>query len=398
MKFNQFLPLVAALVLGSSCAPLEGVHLPIAQQAGSQLHKRFDNSTASFAKTANLQFDIDGASKYYPGTNSYWISFMTNDADVDSTFATLQENGLKILRIWGFNDVNEKPQEGTVYFQSFAGSEPVINTGADGLERLDYVVKSAEKHGIKLIINFVNNWTDYGGMAAYMKFFGGAQSADASNNSAWYTSTEAQAQYKKYIEAVVSRFKTSPTVLAWELANEPRCKGCDTSVIFNWASETSKYVKSLDPNHLVTLGDEGFGLEGDGSYPYTYGEGVDFVKNLGIKELDFGTFHLYPKSWGVSNDWGNGWVESHGAACAAAGKPCLFEEYGTETDHCTVEQPWQKTAINTKAIAGDLFWQLGVDTSTGKTHDDGNTIYTNSEDWKCLVDNHGEAIAQRNGA
>ena len=34
----------------------------------------------------------------------------------------------------------------------------MINTGEYGLERLDYVVQSAEAHGISLIINFVNNW------------------------------------------------------------------------------------------------------------------------------------------------------------------------------------------------------------------------------------------------
>jgi mannan endo-1,4-beta-mannosidase len=46
-----------------------------------------------------------------------------------------------------------------VWFQSFvSGASPVINTGTYGLQRLDYVVESAEAHGISLIINFVNNW------------------------------------------------------------------------------------------------------------------------------------------------------------------------------------------------------------------------------------------------
>lgn len=35
----------------------------------------------------------------------------------------------------------------------------MINTGEYGLQRLDYVVQSAEAHGVSLIINFVNNWT-----------------------------------------------------------------------------------------------------------------------------------------------------------------------------------------------------------------------------------------------
>lgn len=79
----------------------------------------------------------------------------------------LQTSGHKILRVWGFNDVNSTPGSGTVWYQSLSGSTPTINTGANGLQRLDYVVKSAEAHGIKLIINFVNNWDDYGGIKAY---------------------------------------------------------------------------------------------------------------------------------------------------------------------------------------------------------------------------------------
>jgi mannan endo-1,4-beta-mannosidase len=127
---------------------------------------------------------------------------------------------------------------------------------------------------------------------------------------------------------VVSRYTRSAAVFAWELANEPRCNGCATSVITKWASDTSAYIKSLDSIHMVTLGDEGFGLKAgsDGSYPFSYSEGVDFEANLKIATLDFGTFHLYPNSWGTSYDWGNTWVTAHATACKAAGKPCLFEE------------------------------------------------------------------------
>jgi mannan endo-1,4-beta-mannosidase len=64
----------------------------------------------------------------------------------------------------------------------------VINTGSNGLERLDYVVQSAEAHNISLIFNFVNNWSDYGGMAAYISYYGLSSDVDA-----WYASSAAQA-------------------------------------------------------------------------------------------------------------------------------------------------------------------------------------------------------------
>lgn len=73
----------------------------------------------------------------------------------------------------------------------------------------------------------------------------------------------------------------------------------DRSVIYNWAASTSAYIKSLDSNHMVTIGDEGFGPDsaGDGSYPYQAGAGgYVWADTLSIPTVDFGTFHLYPDS------------------------------------------------------------------------------------------------------
>lgn len=69
---------------------------------------------------------------------------------------------------------------------------------------------------------------------------------------------------------------------------------------------------------------------------------------------------------GTSYTWANGWISAHGAACAAAGKPCLLEEYGVTSNHYSVEAPWQQTALDTEGVAGDLYWQYGDTLSTGK--------------------------------
>jgi mannan endo-1,4-beta-mannosidase len=233
------------------------------------------------------KFTIDGVTKYFAGTNSYWIGFLTNNADIDLTMSHVASAGLKIFRVWGFNDVNGAGNG--VYYQSHSSSGATINTGANGLQRLDVVVAAAEKYKVKLIINFVNFWDDYGGMNAYVKAYGGTKTG-------WYTNAKAQSVYQAYIKAVVNRYKNSSAIFAWELANEPRCPGCNTDVIYNWADASSKYVKSLDPNHMVTLGDEGMGVPGGSAYPYGTSEGTDFVKNLKVKTLDFGTYHWYPGS------------------------------------------------------------------------------------------------------
>jgi mannan endo-1,4-beta-mannosidase len=118
-----------------------------------------------------------------------------------------------------------------------------------------------------------------------------------------------QKAYKEFIKTLVTRYKNSTAIFAWKLANEPRCRTCPTSTIYNWATETFEHIKSLDSNHIITLGDEGWLSPadgyGDGSYAYSAYEGVDFVLNLQIKTLDYGTLHLYPNSWGYNYTWGN---------------------------------------------------------------------------------------------
>ncbi|KAF8848334.1 glycoside hydrolase [Acephala macrosclerotiorum] len=201
--------------------------------------------SASILSVSGLKFNIDSTTGYFAGTNTYWIGFLTNDADVDLVMTHLKASGLKILRVWArlyeLSHLSVTQTTSGVWFQSFVlGKTPQINTCANGLQRLDYVVSSAEAHGIKLIVNFVNNWGDYGGMPAYNTFFG-------TTKITWYTDAKA------YIKAVVSRYVSSTAIFARELANEPRCNGCATSIVTNWATKTSAYIKSLGPNHMITL-------------------------------------------------------------------------------------------------------------------------------------------------
>ncbi|KAI5790596.1 glycoside hydrolase superfamily [Peziza echinospora] len=315
----------------------------------------------------------------FAGTNAYWLPFLTNDADVEATFSAVAAAGLKVVRTWAFNDVTSCSG---IHFQCWSGSSPTINTGSQGLGRLDVVVRAAEKYGIKLVLPMVNNWGDYGGMDVYVSKLGG------SGHSSFYTDAKIIAAYKNYIQTVVNRYKSSSAIYSWQLANEPRCSGCATSVITKWATDISAYIKSLDSSHYVSLGDEGFfNRAGAAEYPYQGSEGVDFEANLKISSLDYGTFHLYTKSWGQSYEWGSKWIKDHGAAGKAAGKSVVLEEYGVPEDGATRET-WIKTwhnDIKSAGVDGDQYWQFGLTLSGGKTHDDTYTIFTDESNYNSLV-------------
>jgi mannan endo-1,4-beta-mannosidase len=242
-----------------------------------------------------------------------------------------------------------------------------------------------------LVLPFVNNWGDYGGLQAYGNAFG-------SNATTFYTNAAAQKAYKNYIKTLVTRYKKSTAIFSWELGNEPRCKGCDFSVITNWATEISKYIKSLDPDHMVTLGDEGWFAPApgyDGSYAYSGGEGVDFTANLKIKTLDYGTFHLYPNSWGYNYTWGTEWIEQHDAIGKAAKKPVVLEEYGTPfpNNHTDTVAPWQAAVVKS-GVAADQIWQFGSNDLSipGTTLGDVNTIYYNETEYKLLGSGHAKKM------
>jgi mannan endo-1,4-beta-mannosidase len=71
--------------------------------------------------------------------------------------------------------------------------------------------------------------------------------------------------FKNYVTQVVSRYVDSPAVFAWEIANDARCSSslkatpqCTTNTVTNWHSIIAKHIRSLDPNHLVSSGHQGF--------------------------------------------------------------------------------------------------------------------------------------------
>ena len=320
-----------------------------------------------------------------------------------------------------------------VVFQRFANGTSTIN-----IEPFDKVVDAATKVGIKLLVAFTNNWADYGGMDVYTVNLGGKYHDDVSSlfhirenkhrlklvvTCQFYRLPQIKEAYKRYIEAVVTRYRDSPTIFAWELANEPRCgadgvrnlprsEDCDPEVLGAWVEEMSTYIKSLDPHHLVTWGGEG-GFDGgdpnDGFY--SGADGGDFERELELANVDFGTFHSYPDWWGKTVEWTDQWVRDHAAAGRRVGKPVVHEEYGWMTDAARQEYLGEVSNITRRqAIGGwqaisveekmpDMYWQFGYSGySYGRNHDDGFTIFLDDEEAEQLVYEHAEELNNLNGS
>lgn len=67
------------------------------------------------------------------------------------------------ISLQGFNAINGSElagakESGLTYYQVWNSSQWTLNDGPQGLQRLDNVIETAGKYGIKVILAFTNNW------------------------------------------------------------------------------------------------------------------------------------------------------------------------------------------------------------------------------------------------
>ncbi len=363
----------------------------------------------AFVEADATRFTLANQPFYFAGSNTYYLIYKSKFM-VDAVLDGAKSLGLRVIRTWGFLDMGSLdgsvasvdppgPKEG-VYFQYWGpeSEKPVYNDGATGLEHLDYAIYAAGQRGLKVILPLVNNWTDFGGVDQYVTWY-----ALTSHND-FFADLNARQAYKKWVEHVLDRtnvythtkYRDDSTIMAWELINEPRCIG-DRVSLLSWVAEMSRFIKQIDPVHLVAVGDEGFfnrSLSTD--WTYNGSQGVDFEAFLGLSTIDFGTFHLYPDGFGKSGDFAAYWIDDHLAAGFRAGKPVVLTEYGSK-DQATRDSVYQSwlNRIYAQAGAGDLFWMLASEQDDGSLYPDfdGYTVYSRSA--PASIRAHADAMAAR---
>ncbi|KAH9319941.1 hypothetical protein KI387_021710, partial [Taxus chinensis] len=331
-----------------------------------------------FVKTVGTHFFVNGNTLYVNGFNSYWLMSVATDPSqrnkVSSVFEEAAGHGLNLARTWAFNDGQYKALQVSpgVY------DEQVF-------QALDFVVSEAKKYNIRLIFSLVNNYVNFGGKTQYVNW---ARNAGQSLNSEddFFTNAVVKGYYKNHVKAVLTRvnsitgvaYKDEPTIFAWELMNEPRCQS-DTSgrTIQAWIEEMAAHVKSIDGNHLLEAGLEGFYGDNYKQVNPGFSVGTDFITNNQIKDLDFATVHSYPDIWLKGSDEGTqlsfleNWLQTHLTdATKILRKPVLFAEFGKSSKDAGFSD-WQRdnfydtvykhiyaSASRGGASGGGMFWQL----------------------------------------
>ena len=63
-------------------------------------------------------------------------------------------------------------------------------------------------------------------------------------------------------------------------------------------------------------------------WTYHADNGVDHRALTALPGIDYGTFHMYPETWGTGFGWSERWIDDHLSVARELGKPSVLEEYG----------------------------------------------------------------------
>ena len=121
-----------------------------------------------------------------------------------------------------------------------------------------------------------------------------------------------------------------------------------------WTAEMSSYVKSLDPNHLVSSGHANVSSR---------------LADLSIPTVDFGTWHGYPLYYKLSVDQFDQLITKFCDIAATQNKPVLLEEFGyarSNPDHVDAYKKWLTTLNHDRNCGGWLVWRLVSRQKSGK--------------------------------
>jgi endo-1,4-beta-mannosidase len=230
----------------------------------------------------------------------------------------------------------------------------------------DHTLSVARSHGVKVVATLANQWGDC--------------EAGGFKTGHWYTTGYKQldpggiTSYRKWVSQVVARYRGNPTILAWQLINEaevkpsrdaPACSPNAAAILKRFATDVSGMVKSIDPNHLVSLGTIGGGQCGAQSTEY---QDVHRVPTIDLCE-----YHDYQPHDPMPGDQWNG-LQVRIDQCNALRKPLFVGETGVIPNEVGGTLQARATAIDAKlsaqfsaGIVGNLEWAWSA---LGSTWDD----------------------------
>ena len=350
-------------------------------------------ASPNVATKANEQFVRQRGGRFFVGQKPFRfvganVALMYRDEDRSSMPETLQQAaqaGIKVVRVWAFgeggpNDVRPmKDFDDWPRHHSFRPAPGQWNE--DAFVHLDKVIAEAAKNNIYVQLCLTNWWRDTGGVTQYLRWVGINDAADDSypfgiNNEKailFYSNPETRRLFREHLEKLATRrntitgvlYRDDPTIFGWELMNEAQVITGRWAERRAWFAEMSAYLKSLDPNHMITPGAWGY---------RSSSERREWLADHAIPTIDYCDVHSYPRddhdSFVDSPTALKEFIENRAAAAFAIKKPLVFGEFGmgVEGYNGASQVEWYKAFFDGNAragAAGAMLWILTPDARRG---------------------------------
>ncbi|GGI25326.1 glycoside hydrolase 5 family protein [Pedobacter mendelii] len=357
----------------------------------------------SFVKQKGQQFHINGKPYYFIGTNYWYGGLLALQKDPLKGKQRLIKE-LDFLKAKGINNLRVLVgSEGEGKINGVDRVKPALQTqhnafDAELLKGLDFLLMEMAKRKMYAVLFLSNNWEWSGGFLQYLNWNWKIDNETLKRKLTWdeqrdytskfYSCDACKIDYQKQVDFIIKHknfytgksYVNESAIMAWELANEPRpMRASATEAYKKWIVTTADYIKSIDKNHLITIGTEGYmGTEED----------LDLFKEIHAHQnIDYLTIHIWPKNWGWFKDAPTNdnlplviektsmYIKQHENTAKQLNKPLVIEEFGLPRDghdfapssktelrdeyFNNIFSLWANSRKSNGAIAGCNFWAFG---------------------------------------
>ncbi len=309
-----------------------------------------------FVQVKDGHFVRDGIPYYYVGTNFWYGAILGSEGQGGNRARLCKE--LDRMRAMGIDNlrilVGSDGQRGikTKVEPTLQEAPGVYNDTI--LAGLDYLLMEMGKRRMVAVLYLNNSWEWSGGYGYYLEQAGEGKAPRPDEDgypafmkfvARYATCEKAHQLFYDYVRFILSRtnrytglkYTDDPAIMSWQIGNEPRAFSTEALPAFEkWLAEASALIRSLDANHLISIGSEGsWGCEND------YGV---YERICADKNIDYCNIHLWPYNWGwaradhlvedlaVSCRNTKDYIDRHLAICARLSKPLVMEEFGYPRD------------------------------------------------------------------
>lgn len=318
----------------------------------------------SFVTVSDGQFVRDGKPYTYIGTNFWYGPILASEGEGGNferlvrELDTLKSLGVDNLRVLVGGD---GPDGVYSRIEPTLQKAPAVYNDTI-LAGLDRFLLEIGKRDMQAVLYLNNSWEWSGGYGQYLEWATGEPALIPLKDGYWpfmqqmakFSVCEpAQQLFFDHLKAIVGRtnsltgkpYREDPAIFAWQIGNEPRCFSGDPAVrdgFIGWLSEAARLIKEIDPNHLVSTGNEGLmGCEADPAL---------LERVAAIPGIDYLTIHIWPYNW----EWvradslledlpqaivkTDDYVSLHADLAERLGLPLVAEEFGFPRDGFSPER------------------------------------------------------------